>query len=141
MNPPDHAVVLCVDVKSPVQALHGKWPMLPLRRGQAERHTPECQRNGTVTLVAALRVATDHVITQRFGCRRAVEFRMFLDELRRDAPADPDVHLPTHTSWVNQVETWLSILTTQPIARGPHHSVDERVSPIEAWKEDARPFQ
>jgi transposase len=173
MNPPDNALVLCTDEKSQIQALNRTQPMLPLRPGQAERHTPEYKRNGTVTLFAALDVATGNVITKCFARHRAVEFRKFLDEIRRNTAEDLDVHLivdnysthsaptvkrwlaknqrfhlhfiPTHSSWLNQVETWFSILTTQAIKRGSHHSVDELVAAIEAfveaWKEEAHPFK
>ena len=172
MNPPDNALVLCTDEKSQIQALNRTQPMLPLRRGQVERHTPEYQRNGTVTLFAALDVATGNVITKCFARHRAVEFRKFLDEIRRNTAEDLDIHLivdnysthsaptvkrwlaknqrfhlhfiPTHSSWLNQVETWFSILTTQAIKRGSHHSVDELVAAIEAfvgaWKDEAHPF-
>lgn len=173
MNPPDNALVLCVDEKSQIQALNRTQPMLPLRRGQVERHTPEYQRNGTTTLFAALDVATGHVITKCLPRHRAIEFRKFLDEVRRSTPEDLDVHMivdnysthsaptvkrwlaknprfhlhfiPTHSSWLNQVETWFSILTTQAIKRGSHHSVDELIAAIEAfvaaWKEEAHPFK
>ena len=172
MNPPDNALVLCTDEKSQIQAINRTQPMLPLRRGQVERHTPEYQRNGTVTLFAALDVATGNVITKCFARHRAVEFRKFLDEIRRNTAEDLDIHLivdnysthsaptvkrwlaknqrfhlhfiPTHSSWLNQVETWFSILTTQAIKRGSHHSVDELVAAIEAfvdaWKDEAHPF-
>lgn len=173
MNPPDNALVLCTDEKSQIQALNRTQPMLPLRRGQVERHTPEYQRNGTTTLFAALDVATGNVITKCFPRHRAIEFRKFLDEVRRNTPEDLDVHMivdnysthsaptvkrwlaknprfhlhfiPTHSSWLNQVETWFSILTTQAIKRGSHHSVDELIATIEAfveaWKEEAHPFK
>ncbi|MCA9490895.1 MAG: IS630 family transposase [Myxococcales bacterium] len=173
MNPPDNALVLCTDEKSQIQALNRTQPMLPLRRGQVERHTPEYQRNGTITLFAALDVATGNVITKCFARHRAIEFRKFLDEIRRNTPEDLDIHLivdnysthsaptvkrwlaknprfhihfiPTHSSWLNQVETWFSILTTQAIKRGSHHSVDELVATIEAfveaWKAEAHPFK
>jgi transposase len=173
MNPPDNALVLCVDEKSQIQALNRTQPMLPLRRGQVERHTPEYKRNGTTTLFAALDIATGNVIAKCFPRHRAIEFRKFLDEVRHGVPEDLDVHIivdnysthsaptvkrwlaknarfhlhfiPTHSSWLNQVETWFSILTTQQIKRGSHHSVDELVAAIqefiEAWKDEAHPFK
>jgi transposase len=173
MNPPDNALVLCADEKSQIQALNRTQPMLPLRRGQAERHTPEYKRNGTTTLFAAFDVATGNVITKCFARHRAIEFRKFLIEIRRETPEDLDIHLivdnysthsaptvkawlaknprfhlhfiPTHSSWLNQVETWFSILTTQAIKRGSHHSVDELVAAIEAfvetWKDTCHPFK
>ena len=93
MNPPDNAVVLCVDEKSQIQALNRTQPMLPLRPGQAARGTPEYQRNGTTTLFAALDKATGNVIGKCFARHRAVEFRKFLNEIRRNVPPQLDVHI------------------------------------------------
>ena len=173
MNPPDNAVVLCVDEKSQIQALNRTQPMLPLRPGQAARGTPEYQRNGTTTLFAALDKATGNVIGKCFARHRAVEFRKFLNEIRRNVLPQLDVHIivdnyathsaptikrwlannprfyfhfiPTHSSWLNQVEGWFSILTTKQIKRGSHKSVEQLKTAIEefldAWNENPTPFK
>ena len=173
MNPPDNALVLCVDEKSQIQALNRTQPVLPLRRGQVERRTPEYTRNGTTTLFAALDVATGQVIGKMFQRHRAREFRKFLDEIRRNVPDDLEVHIivdnysthsaptvkrwlaknprfhmhfiPTHTSWLNRVESWFSILTRRQLQRGSHHSVDELKAAIQefldAWNDEPKPFK
>ena len=173
MNPPDNAVVLCVDEKSQIQALNRTQPVLPLRPGQVERGTPEYQRNGTTTLFAALDKATGNVIGKCYPRHRAVEFRSFLNEIRRNVPPELDVHIivdnyathsapsvkkwlannprfhfhfiPTHSSWLNQVEGWFSILTTRQLKRGSHLSVEELEAAIrefiDAWNEKPTPFQ
>jgi transposase len=173
MSPPDNAVVLCVDEKSQIQALNRTQPMLPLRPGQAERGTPEYQRNGTTTLFAALDRATGNVIGKCFTQHRAVEFRQFLNEIRRHVPPELDVHIivdnyathsaptvkrwlaqnprfhfhfiPTHSSWLNQVEGWFSILTNRQLKRGSHLSVAELIAAIQefldAWNENPTPFK
>ena len=112
MNPPDNAVVLCVDEKSQIQALNRTQPMLPLRPGQAARGTPEYQRNGTTTLFAALDKATGNVIGKCFARHRAVEFRKFLNEIRRNVPTTArcshhrrqlrDAQRPDHQAVVGQ---------------------------------------
>jgi transposase len=172
MDPPDNALVLCVDEKSQIQALNRTQPLLPLRPGQVERGTPEYQRNGTTTLFAALDRATGNIIGKCYPRHRAVEFRKFLNEIRRSVPPDVEVHIvvdnyathaaptvrrwfaknhrfhlhfiPTHSSWLNQVEGWFSILTTKQIKRGSHNSVRELKTSIQefldAWNEDPTPF-
>lgn len=173
MSPPDNALVLCVDEKSQIQALNRTQPMLPLRPGQAERGTPEYKRNGTTTLFAALDRATGNVIGKCFARHRAVEFRKFLNEIRRNVPPELDVHIivdnysthsaptikrwlvdnprfqfhfiPTHSSWLNLVEGWFSILTSRQIKRGSHNSVAQLKMAIEefldAWNENPTPFK
>lgn len=173
MNPPDNALVLCVDEKSQIQALNRTQPVLPFRPGQLERRTPEYSRNGTTSLFAALDVATGEVIGKCYARHRAVEFKKFLIEIRRNVPEDIDIHLivdnysthsakavkswlaknprfhlhfiPTHSSWLNEVEAWFSILTTRQIKRGSHHSVAELEAAIDefldAWNEDPKPFK
>lgn len=173
MDPPDNALVLCVDEKSQIQALNRSQPVLPLRPGQAERGTPEYHRNGTTTLFAALDKATGTVIGKCYPRHRATEFLKFLNEIRRNVPPNAGVHLivdnysthstpavkkwfarntrfhlhfiPTHSSWLNLVESWFSILTTRQIKRGSHHSVKELIAAIEefleAWNEDPTPFK
>lgn len=173
MSPPDNAIVLCVDEKSQIQALNRTQPVLPLGRGQVERRTPEYQRNGTTTLFAALDIATGNVIGKCFKRHRAREFRKFLDEIRKNVPPGLDVHvivdnysthsaptvkswlaknphfhihfIPTHSSWLNLVESWFSILTTRQIKRGSHHSVEELQKAIQefldAWNDEPTPFR
>jgi len=153
MAPPTNALVLCVDEKSQIQALNRTQPMLPMRPGQAERHTPEYKRNGTTSLFAALDVATGNVVGKCFNRHRSIEFRKFLDLIDSGVPNELDVHIildnyathktalvrrwlqqhpryhlhftPTHSSWLNQVERWFGLLTQRQIKRGSHHNVDQ----------------
>lgn len=173
MNPPDNALVLSVDEKSQIQALNRTQPLLPLRPGQAERGTPEYERNGTTSLFAALDIATGGVIGKCYARHRAVEFRKFLNLIKSEVPANLDVHLicdnysthntpsikrwlarnqrfqihftPTHASWLNQVEGWFSILTSQQLKRASHYSVNELVGAIneflDAHNENPKPFK
>lgn len=173
MDPPDNALVLCVDEKSQIQALNRTQPVLPMRPGQLERRTPEYQRNGTTTLFAALDKATGAVIGKCYPRHRATEFRKFLNEIRRNVPPGVEVHMivdnyathsapaikgwlaknprfhlhfiPTHSSWLNLVESWFSILTTRQIKRASHNSVPELVRCIEefldAWNDEPMPFK
>jgi transposase len=161
MSPPDNALVLCVDEKSQIQALNRTQPMLPLRPGQAERHTYDYERHGTTTLFAALNTATGNVIGECRPRHRAVEFRKFLDTIDGRVPADLDVHIvldnyathkaptikawlarhpryhlhftPTHASWINQVERWFGLLTQRQIKRGAHTSVASLISAIQEF--------
>lgn len=151
MSPPEHALVLCVDEKSQIQALDRTAPLLPLRPGQAERGTHDDKRHGTTTLFAALNVKTGQVLGQTRARHRAVEFRKFLDLIDAHVPADLDIHLildndsthktalirrwfakrpryqrhftPTYGSWINMVERWFAGLTTKQLRRGVHRSV------------------
>jgi transposase len=153
MNPPDHALVLCVDEKSQIQALDCTMPLLPMRPGQAERRTHDYKRHGTTSLFAALDVKTGKVIGEIKRRHRPIEFRKFLDHIDAQTPADLDVHLimdnygthktpiirswlakrprfhvhftPTYGSWLNLVEPWFAELTTKQIRRGVHRSVAE----------------
>jgi len=93
MNPPDHAVVLCVDEKSQIQALDRTAPLLPMRPGQAERRTHDYRRHGTTSLFAALDTKTGKVIAEMHRRQRSVEFRKFLDRVDANLPPDVDVHL------------------------------------------------
>ena len=93
MNPPDHAVVLCVDEKSQIQALDRSAPLLPMRPGQAERRTHDYKRHGTTSLFAALDTKTGKVIAEMHRRQRSVEFRKFLDRVDANLPPDVDVHL------------------------------------------------
>ncbi len=91
--PPEHAVVLCVDEKSQIQALDRSQPMLPMRPGQAARRSHDYKRHGTTSLFAALDIATGHVIGKCYGRHRATEFRKFLDEIEANVPKGLEVHL------------------------------------------------
>lgn len=153
MDPPDHAVVLCVDEKPQIQALDRTQPVLPMRPGQVERRTHDYKRHGTTSLFAALDVKTSKVITQVHRRHRATEFRRFLDAIDAAVPPDLDVHLildhygthktrliwdwlakrpryyvhftPTYGSWLNQVERWFAELTTKQLRRGAHRNVSQ----------------
>jgi transposase len=153
MNPPDHALVLCIDEKSQIQALDRTQPLLPLRPGQAERRTHDYKRHGTTSLFAALDLKTNRVIGQLHRRHRSLEFRQFLDEIEAHVPAELDVHIimdnygthktplirkwfakrprfqvhftPTYGSWINLVERWFAELTNKRIRRGVFRSVKE----------------
>jgi transposase len=149
--PPEHAVVLCVDEKSQIQALDRSQPMLPMRPGQVARRSHDYKRHGTTSLFAALDIATGHVIGKCYGRHRATEFRKFLDEIEANVPNGLDVHLiwdnyathktplirhwlakrprwhvhltPTSASWLNQVERFFALITERKIRRGIYRSV------------------
>ena len=93
MNLPDHALVLCVDEKSQIQALDRTQPLLPMQPGQLERGTHDYKRNGTTSLFAALDLKTSRVIGQLRHRHRSVEFRRFLDLIEDQVPAGLDVHI------------------------------------------------
>jgi transposase len=152
VSPPQHAIVLCVDEKSQIQALDRSQPMLPMRPGQVARRSHDYTRHGTTSLFAALDIATGHVIGKCYGRHRAAEFRKFLDEIEAAVPSDLDVHLimdnyathktplirnwlakrprwhvhltPTSSSWLNQVERFFALLTEKKIRRGIYRSVN-----------------
>lgn len=159
VSPPEHALVLCVDEKSQIQALDRSQPMLPLRPGQAARRTHDYKRHGVTSLFAALDIATGKVIGQCFPRHRADEFRKFLDEIETNVPSDLDIHLvmdnyathktalirawfakrprwhvhltPTSSSWLNQVERFFAKLTDKKLRRGVYRSVDQLNADIE----------
>ena len=163
VSPPEHALVLCVDEKSQIQALDRTQPLLPLRPGQAARRSHDYKRHGVTSLFAALDIATGKVIGQCFPRHRAAEFRKFLDEIEASVPADLDVHLvmdnyathktalirawfakrprwhvhltPTSSSWLNQVERFFAVITDKKIRRGVHRSVADLTADIEAFIE------
>jgi transposase len=150
LNPPERALVLCVDEKSQIQALDRTQPLLPMRPGQVARHTHDYRRHGTTSLFAALDIATGRVIGELHRRHRSLEFRRFLARIEREVPADLDVHLvldnygthktptiqrwllqhpryhvhftPTYSSWINQLERWFADLTTKQIRRSAHRS-------------------
>jgi transposase len=161
LNPPDAAVVLCVDEKTQVQALDRTAPILPLIPGTPERRTHDYKRNGTTNLYAALDVASGHVIADMTARHRAEEFQRFLNLIDRSVPEHLDIHVvldnqsthktpsiqrwllrhprftlhftPTYSSWLNLVERWFAELTTKWIKRGTHHSVKDLVASIRTW--------
>jgi len=152
VSPPEHAVVLCVDEKSQIQALDRSQPMLPMRPGQPARRSHDYTRHGTTSLFAALDIATGKIIGKCYGRHRAAEFRKFLDEIEAAVPLELDVHLvmdnyathktpmirnwlakrprwhvhltPTSSSWLNQVERFFALLTEKKIRRGIYRSVN-----------------
>jgi transposase len=158
MNPPDHAIVFCVDEKSQIQALDRTQPLLPLQPGQVERGTHDYKRNGTTSLFAALELKTSRVIGQLRRRHRSVEFRKFLDLIETQVPTGFDAHLivdnysthktaiirkwfakrphfhvhftPTYGSWINLVERWFAELTNKRIRRGVFRSVKDLESAI-----------
>jgi transposase len=163
INPPEHAVVLCVDEKSQIQALDRTQPLLPMRPGQAERRTYDYERHGTTSLFAALETKTGQVIGEFHRRHRSVEFRKFLDTIEERVPRGLDVHLimdnygthktalirnwfakrprfhvhftPTYGSWLNMVERWFAELTNKQIRRGVHRSVTELEAAIREFME------
>ena len=170
INPPEGALVLCVDEKTQVQALDRTAPVLPLRPGLPERRTHDYVRGGTTNLYAALDVASGHVIADMTDRHRATEFRQFLNLINRSVPEDLDVHLvvdnvsthktpeikrwlvrhprfhlhftPTYSSWINLVERWFAELTNKWLKRATHRSTKELETSIThwVWNEEPRPF-
>jgi transposase len=161
LNPPDRALVLCVDEKSQIQALDRTQPLLPMRPGQVERRTHDYKRHGTTSLFAALDVKTGKVIGEFHRRHRSAEFRKFLDTIDQAVPSRLDVHLvmdnygthktavirnwlakrprfhvhftPTSASWINLVERWFAALTEKQIRRGTHRSVRELETAIKRY--------
>lgn len=161
MNPPDNAVVLCIDEKSQIQALERAQPVLPMDLGQPERQTHDYVRHGTTDLFAALDVATGKVLGRCRAQHRAREFKLFLREVDEDVPAGVEVHVildnlsthktpaimrwlaqhprfhlhftPTHASWLNLVERFFGLLTEHALRRGSHKSSHALKSAIHAY--------
>ena len=153
LNPPDKALVLCVDEKTQIQALERTQPLLPMGLDYVEGVTHDYVRHGTTTLFAALDVATGEVITQCRPRHRHQEFLGFLRQIETSVPEDLDVHLivdnycthkhakvrawltqrprfhvhytPTYASWLNQVERWFGIITERAIRRGSFSSIKD----------------
>ena len=160
-NPPERAVVLCVDEKSQIQALDRSQPVLPMMPGMPERRTHDYLRHGITSLFAAFNIADGTVISELHRRHRAIEFRKFLAAIDKAVPADLDVHLvcdnyathntaeirawlarrprfhvhftPTGSSWMNQVERWFGLLTDKLIRRGVHTSVQALENDIRDW--------
>jgi transposase len=163
LNPPEAALVLCVDEKSQIQALDRTQPVLPLRPGLAERRSHDYVRHGTTNLYAALDVASGMVIADMTERHRALEFRHFLNLINRSVPEELDIHLvvdnvsthktpeirrwllrhprfhlhftPTYSSWLNLVERWFAELTNKWLRRGTHRSTKELEAAITSWIE------
>lgn len=161
LDPPERALVLCVDEKTQIQALDRTQPLLPMRPGQVERRTHDYERHGATSLFAALDVKAGTVIGKCMARHRASEFRSFLDEIERQVPSGLDIHVvmdnasthktklirdgfakrprwqahftPTSASWINQVERFFGLLTDQQIRRGVHRSTMELEAAIKAF--------
>jgi transposase len=163
LNPPDRALVLCVDEKSQIQALDRTAPILPLRPGLPERQTHDYKRHGTTTLFAAFNILNGKVISSCLPRHRAKEFIKFLNQLEKEVSTDQEVHLimdnysthksalvqqwlkpkkrhrfhfhftPTSSSWLNQVERLFGLLTGRMIRRGTFLCVEELEQAIYQW--------
>ena len=161
LNPPDKAVVLCVDEKSQVQALERTQPLLPLGLGYVEGVTHDYRRHGTTTLFAALDTATGEVLARCVPRHRHQEFLRFLRHIEANVPEALDVHLivdnyathkhpkvrrwlaqrpryhvhytPSYASWLNQVEIWFHLITQRAIRRGSFRSVKDLVAKIDSF--------
>ena len=161
LNPPEAAVVLCVDEKTAIQALDRTAPILPLMPGTPQRRTHDYRRHGTTDLFAALDAASGKVIASMAPRHRSEEFRRFLNLIDKEIPehlactscsttspptrpprssagslSHPRFKLhftPTYSSWMNLVERWFSELTTKWLRRGTHTSVKDLKDSINAW--------
>lgn len=161
LNPPERALVLCVDEKSQIQALDRTQPLLPMRPGQVQQHTHDYRRHGTTSLFAALDAKSGTIISQLHRRHRTLEFRKFLDTIESDVPAKLQVHLildnyathktprihrwlvkhprfhlhftPTSASWLNLVERWFALLTERQIKRGIHRSTQALETAIKQY--------
>lgn len=161
LNPPERAVVLCVDEKSQVQALARSQPAFPMMPGMPERRTHDYVRHGTTTLFAAFNVADGTVITSTHRRHRASEFKKFLAKIDTQVPDDLAVHVvcdnygthkhptiktwlaahprftlhftPTYSSWLNQVERWFAYVTGDLLQRSDHRSIQALEADLRAW--------
>ena len=161
LNPPDKAMVLCVDEKSQIQALDRTQPMLPLGLGYVEGVTHDYKRHGTTTLFAAFDIASGQVLTQCRARHRHQEFLNFLRHIDTNVPKNLEIHLvidnytthkhtkvrrwlaerpryhvhytPTYASWLNQVEIWFNIITQKAIRRGTFRSVKDLINKIKNY--------
>jgi len=164
LNPPDQALVLCVDEKSQIQALDRTQPGLPMKKGRCGTMTHDYKRNGTTTLFAALNVLQGTVVGECMPRHRHQEFLRFLRRLDGQFPPELDLHLvvdnygthkhakvkhwlakhrrfklhftPTSSSWLNLVERWFGKLTDKRIRRGTFFSVEELEAAIEEYLEE-----
>jgi len=161
LDPPERAIVLCVDEKSQIQALDRSAPILPLLPGTPQRATHGYKRNGTSSLFAAMDAATGNVIGSLHTRHRAIEFKKFLQTIDREVPDHLDVHLildnysthktpaikrwlqthprfvlhftPTGASWCNLVERFFGEPTARKLRRGAHRSVNALNTDIRDW--------
>lgn len=161
LDPPERALVLCVDEKSQIQALDRTQRILPMQPGRIALRTHDYKRHGTTSLFAALDVASGKVIGECKKRHRSEEFVQFLAKIDGETPQDLDLHLvldnyathktagvrkwltrhprfhlhftPTGSSWLNQVERWFSGLTDKALRRSVHRSVDELIATIDAY--------
>jgi transposase len=170
LDPPEKALVLCVDEKSQIQALDRTQPGLPMKKGRLGTMTHDYKRHGTTTLFAALEVATGQVIGECKSQHRHTEFLAFLRKIDKETPADLDLHLivdnycthkhakvqkwlerhprfhfiPTSSSWLNLVERWFREITDKQIRRGVFRSVPALIETIEKYlhhhNSNAKPF-
>jgi transposase len=161
LDPPEGAVVLCVDEKSGVQALARSQPTFPMMPGMPERRTHDYVRHGTTSLFAAFNTADGTVISSLHRRHRTIEFKKFLAKIHAEVPAHLDVHLvcdnygthkspavkkwldahprfhvhytPTYSSWINQVERWFAYLTEDLLRRGDHRSLQALEKDVRDW--------
>lgn len=161
LDPPEAAVVLCVDEKSQVQALQRSQPAFPMMPGMPERRTHDYVRHGTTTLFAAMNVADGTVITSLHRRHRAVEFKKFLTKIDDQVPAELEIHLicdnygthkhpiiktwleghprvhlhftPTYSSWLNLVERFFGYVTADLLQRSDHRSVQALEADLRKW--------
>ena len=161
LNPPEQAIVLCMDEKSQIQALDRTQPSLPIKPGRAGTMTHDYKRNGTTTLFAALEVATGKVIGQCLPKHRHEEFLTFLRTIEKNVPDELQIHLildnyathkhadvtkwlgkrprfhlhftPTSSSWLNLVERWFRELTDKALRRGVFRSIPDLIEAIEDY--------
>lgn len=161
LNPPENAVVLCVDEKSQIQALERTQPMLPMGLGYVEGVTHDYERHGTTTLFAALDIANGAVLAECRAKHRHQEYLNFLKRVDQNVPTTLEIHLvvdnyathkhptvkrwlaihdrwhvhytPTYSSWLNQVEIWFNLITQRAIRRGTFKSVKDLVSKIDEY--------
>ena len=159
LNPPEQAIVLCMDEKSSIQALDRTQPSLPMKKGRGATMTHDYKRNDTTTLFAALDVATGKVIGSCLPKHRHIEFLKFLKTIEKNVPSGLQIHLilnkyathkhtnvkawltkhprfhlhftPTSSSWLNLVERWFRELTDKALRRGVFHSVPDLIASIE----------
>ncbi len=167
LNPPDKALVLCVDEKSQIQALDRTQPVLPMGLGYVEGVTHDYVRHGTTTLFAALDIASGRVLTSCKRRHRHQEYLAFLKEVNESVPPNLDIHLvvdnyathkhprvkqwlaahpryqvhytPTYASWLNQVEIWFHLITQRAIRRGTFRSVKDLIAKIDSYVQQYNP--
>lgn len=167
LNPPEKAMVLCVDEKSQIQALDRTQPVLPMGLGYLEGVTHDYVRHGTTTLFAALDIASGRVLTQCKSRHRHQEFLQFLRHIDQNVPKELDIHIvvdnyvthkhhkvkrwlqmrpryqvhytPTYASWLNQVEIWFNIITQRAIRRGSFRAVKDLIEKIQKFVDSYNP--